>query len=588
LNLNGNLSQTALLQLNGPGLTIYSGTSLGNNQNNGFNLNEGTLRVTTASDWSTLGATGISATGANGWFRNGGGVLEIGADLNGATAGDFTNAIVTAVGANGITFYGDSGVSAFGGNRTVNFGGAGATLIWGANGFLVNVGSTNADGQYAFKLSSAYSNSTVEVQNGINLNARTRVFEVANGSAAVDARLSGNLVGGGVGGIVKNGEGTLALSGTNTYTGVTNVRTGTLQFSRQTALYNNTPANWTAANLVVNSGATVAFNVGGVNEFTTGNVTTLLTNLGGTNGSSTSGFAAGSAIGFDTTNASGSTFTVADNIANSSGIGGGAIGITKLGANTLVLTGTNTYTGNTTVSGGALQVGNAGTGTTGSGAVTVQTGSTLLGTGTVRGSTFDLQNGSTLRPGDAVSDSSYGSLTFTPTANSGGTSNLQGNIILGLSAATTTDATLGGGNEIGSAGYNSWLDGVTGAGNHDRIIFNNPTTGTGYNLNFLTTTGSLQINGNDFTPSFGQVFNLLDWSNLVTTNFSGFSYNTGYLIGNGDEGSDLDLPDLSAVGLVWDFSRFTISGNIAIVPEPSRALLMFVGLCGLLLRRRRR
>lgn len=587
LNLNGNLSQTALLQLNGPGLTIYSGTSLGNNQNNGFNLNEGTLRVTTASDWSTLGATGISATATNGWFRNSGGVFEIGADLNGATAGDFTNAIVTAVGANGITFYGDSGVSAFGGNRTVNFGGAGATLIWGTNGFLVDVGATN-DRQYAFKLSSAYSNSTVEVQNGINLNARTRVFEVANGSAAVDARLSGNLVGGGVGGIVKNGEGTLALSGTNTYTGVTNVRTGTLQFSRQTALYNNTPANWTAANLVVNSGATVAFNVGGVNEFTTGNVTTLLTNLGGTNGSSTSGFAAGSAIGFDTTNASGSTFTVADNIANSSGIGGGAIGITKLGANTLVLTGTNTYTGNTTVSGGALQVGNAGTGTTGSGAVTVQTGSTLLGTGTVRGSTFDLQNGSTLRPGDAVSDSSYGSLTFTPTANSGGTSNLQGNIILGLSAATTTDATLGGGNEIGSAGYNSWLDGVTGAGNHDQIIFNNPTTGTGYNLNFLTTTGSLQINGNDFTPSFGQVFNLLDWSNLVTTNFSGFSYNTGYLIGNGDEGSDLDLPDLSAVGLVWDFSRFTISGNIAIVPEPSRALLMFVGLCGLLLRRRRR
>ncbi len=586
LNLNGNLSQAATLQLNGPGLTIYSGTALGNNQVNGINLSEGTLRITTASDWSTLGATGISATAANGWFRNGGGVLEIGADLNGATAGDFTNPIATAAGANGIAFYGDSGVSAFGGNRVVNFGGAGATLLWGVNGFLVNAGTASGDGQYAFKLSSAYSNATVEVQNGINLNARTRVFDVANGTAAVDARLSGNVIGGGVGGIVKNGAGTLALSGTNSYTGVTTINAGTLQFSRQTALYNNNTASWTAANVVVRSGATAAFNVGGTGEFTAGNVTALLTNLGGANGTSTTGFAAGSAIGFDTTNASSGTFTVGDNIANSTGAGGGSIGVSKLGANTLVLTGANTYTGATTVTAGTLQVGSAGVGQTGSGALVVQAGGTVTGTGAIRGNTFDLQAGGSLRPGDGVANSSHGTLAFTPATASGSTSNLQGNIILGIGGATLTDVTFGG-NEIGSANYNTWLDGITGVGTHDQILFNNPTAGTGYNLNFLTTTGSLQVAGSDFTPTIGQVFNLLDWSNLVNPDFSGFSYNTGYLIGNGDEGVDLDLPDLSAVGLLWDFSRFTISGNIAIVPEPSRFVLLLVGLLCLLHRRQR-
>ena len=45
---------------------------------------------------------------------------------------------------------------------------------------------------------------------------------------------------------------------------------------------------------------------------------------------------------------------------------------------------------------GALQIGNAGVGQTGSGAVTVASGGTILGTGTVRGNTFDLQSGSIL------------------------------------------------------------------------------------------------------------------------------------------------------------------------------------------------
>jgi autotransporter-associated beta strand protein len=68
--------------------------------------------------------------------------------------------------------------------------------------------------------------------------------------------------------IEKIGAGTSTLTGVNTYRGTTTISAGTLQFGRQASLYNNTVGNWTDTNLIVNSGATAAFNVGGAGEFT--------------------------------------------------------------------------------------------------------------------------------------------------------------------------------------------------------------------------------------------------------------------------------------------------------------------------------
>jgi fibronectin-binding autotransporter adhesin len=152
-------------------------------------------------------------------------------------------------------------------------------------------------------------------------------------------------------------NGTLVLSGTNSYTGLTRVNSGnTLRFATQNSLYSNTEASWTAENLNVKSGATLAFNVGGAGEFDTGNVTTLLTNLGTSSGP-TNGMNSGAVLGFDTTNASGGTFTIADTITNITGAAGSNRNIAKLGAGTLVLSGPNTYTGTTTVSAGTLSAG---------------------------------------------------------------------------------------------------------------------------------------------------------------------------------------------------------------------------------------
>jgi autotransporter-associated beta strand protein len=258
-------------------------------------------------------------------------------------------------------------------------------------------------------------------------------------------------------------------------------------------------------------------------------------------------------------------------------------GSTILGSNS------NAYTGTTTVSGGSLQVGSSGTGKTGTGAVSVQNGSTILGTGVVQGTTFTAQNGSKIYGGDSTAASSHGTLTFTPVSASASTHSLQGSIILGISGATATNATFDG-HAIGSGDYNALVDAVTGVGSHDRLVFNNPTSGSGYTLDFLTTTGKLEVVGSSFTPQKGQIFNLLDWGNLVTTNnFTGFTFNSGYLTGNGDEGTDLDLPNLDSgvSGLYWDVSRFTASGNIVVVPEPSRVLLLLTGLVAMVPRRRR-
>jgi autotransporter-associated beta strand protein len=165
-----------------------------------------------------------------------------------------------------------------------------------------------------------------------------------------------------VSGIISDGSGTLnvrkinpgriVFSGANTYTGTTTVAAGTLQLAKQTSLYNNTEASWTKTNITVSSGGTLALNVGGTGQFTTGNVTTLLTNLG--TSITNNGLLSGSFVGIDTTNAVGGTFTIADNIANSTGTGAGAVGLTKLGTNTLVVSGNNTNTGITTINGGTL------------------------------------------------------------------------------------------------------------------------------------------------------------------------------------------------------------------------------------------
>lgn len=211
----------------GTGFTDYAGTITSTAGSGGFEIGGGIVRLSKAQTMPTTTP----------FYVSGGGVLEIGADLNGVGAGDFT-ATVGATGSN-LRFFGDSGISAAGADRVVNFGGAGAALTWGSTGFLTNVDGTT-DGGSTLKLSSAKSDAKLTIQNGIALGTNTsRVIAVANGGAPTDATLSGVLSGTGAT-LTKQGAGTLELSAANTYSGATIISAGTLALGSTGSLASTT------------------------------------------------------------------------------------------------------------------------------------------------------------------------------------------------------------------------------------------------------------------------------------------------------------------------------------------------------------
>ncbi len=172
-------------------------------------IEAGVLRITGSSSNNLSGGFVTNDTGDDvGSLIFNGGVLEIGRSSN------FTRSVGT--GEEQVQWTGDGGFSAFGGDRTVNLSGGGVT--WDSGSFV-------PDGN-ALLLSSDYADSTIDFQNDINFGGDQREVRVANGSAAVDGELSGDLSNGG---LVKTGEGTLDLTGSNNYSGDTEIQGGALR-----------------------------------------------------------------------------------------------------------------------------------------------------------------------------------------------------------------------------------------------------------------------------------------------------------------------------------------------------------------------
>ena len=156
---------------------------------------------------------------------------------------------------------------------------------------------------------------------------------------AASLTFNGNISG--LGSVEKDGDGTLTLSGSNGYACGITISGGTLEATTPAAL----PAY---ASVHVNSGATLAIAVGGVNDWNCNSGTDDIANLlaGAT-------FDTGSSLGIDTTDGD---FTYAGNLGGP-GQSPLSLGLVKLGQNTLTLTGANDYQGGTTITDGTLRLG---------------------------------------------------------------------------------------------------------------------------------------------------------------------------------------------------------------------------------------
>ncbi|MCW1922485.1 autotransporter-associated beta strand repeat-containing protein [Luteolibacter arcticus] len=285
--------------------------------------------------------------------------------------------------------------------------GAGAVTVNSGGNLRIFTASTGNAQSYANNIN--LNDATLTSEDGvvtyggtITLSGTNTITAVYADKNAIFSNATNSITG--AGNLVTNGT-SVILSGVNTYTGTTRAASGNLQFAKQTAFYNNTPASWTATNLTVNSGATATFNVGGAGEFTSANLDAIKTL-----GTTTSGFLKGSNLGINTTNAGGS-FTYASPIANPNG-GINALGVSKRGTGTLVLSGTNTHTGTTGVVQGVLEI--SGSLVAGS-ALSTAGGTTLriTGTGSLGGGshTSAIANAGTLQHASSSNQSFAGAIS---------------------------------------------------------------------------------------------------------------------------------------------------------------------------------
>jgi autotransporter-associated beta strand protein len=314
-----------------------------------------------------------------------------------------------------------------------------------SSAFLVTTGA------YAFTLGTTPGDGTGNIS--IANNTRLDLYNTASGSATNAFILNGNISG--AGSISDNATATtfVQLNGNNSYSGGTNIATGTYLAGSDTAFGTGTiyfsstggiQSNGAVAHTINNNlflGATPTFGGTGALNFTGG------VNL---NGSAT----------VNVTNTAATTF--------SGVVSNGALTKTGIGLLALNSSTGNTYTGGTVLgtTAGTLNVNNSSGSGTGAGTVSIGTNSTLSGNFTISGAT---SIAGTLSPGNSV-----------------GTANFSSSLSLASTAAVTL--------ELGSAVSS------------DKI-----------NVGGLLTLGSstwniVTIGG--YTAALGATFDLVDWSSL--------------------------------------------------------------------------
>ena len=389
-------------------------------------------------------------------------------------------------------------------------------LVKNGDGTLILTGG-NTYGGGTTVTAGTLQGSTGSLQGAIQNNAVVNFYQLASGTY-------GDIMSG-RGSLSKQGNGTLTLSGTNSYSGGTTVSEGTLQ-GNTTSLQGSITNN---QNVIFDQGSagTYAGNMSGAGNLTKNGSGTLT--LSGTNSYSGGTTVAAGKLEGDTGSLQGPITNNTSVIFNQgstgtyAGVMEGAGDLVKNGGGTVILTGGNTYTGGTTVSAGTLQ-GNTGSlqgdiqnsaavtfnqvasGTygdimSGSGSLSKQGGGTLILTGantygggttvtdgTLEGNTGSLQGD--IQNNSAVTFNQVASGTYEDIISGSGSLSKQGGGILVLTGANT----YGGGTTVSEGALQGSTTSLQGPITNDAsVIFDQESAGT-YAGN-MSGAGNLTKNG---------------------------------------------------------------------------------------------
>jgi autotransporter-associated beta strand protein len=424
---------------------VGSGRTLTVSQN--YIINNGGFLLTIdgsgSTTWSAINQTTATLTGAGGLTKNGSGRFSFAGNNTGYSGTTTLNGGVTTV--TGVGSIGSGNLTLNGGvyeeywtadfTRTLGSDPGKVQILGGESGFSEN-GSTGMNlilnNSAAFEVvwdsaffspstlvlqaPSAQNSSSLNFQNKVDLNGATRTVKTSKttGSGAGSATMSGVIrTSSGTAGLTKTGDGTLVLSGANTFNGQLTVENGTLSIGS----INNVSAN----GVLGNSALSVLLGASGQ--------TGALRYTGGT-ASSTKPFtlATSGAGAFDISTAA-TILTLSGNI-------DGSGDLAKNGTGTLTLSGNNNYGGITTVNAGTLAIAKQASLASNTAAnLNVKNGATLA---------LNVDSAGTAGFDSTALNTLLGNISVANTAAQG----LQGGAILAFDTATASGATFTQGNAI--------------------------------------------------------------------------------------------------------------------------------------------
>ncbi|EOJ0730121.1 autotransporter-associated beta strand repeat-containing protein [Salmonella enterica subsp. enterica serovar Kentucky] len=500
----GDITDNAVLELNtggdfdnaisGSGQVVKSGdetlTLSGSNTYTGGTIISG----------GTLVATNVEALGTGDVTDN--------ATLELNTGGDFDNAI------------GGTGSVVKSGDKTLTLSGANSYT----GGTTISGGTLVASNVEALGSGDVTDNATLELNTG---------GDFAN-----------NI--GGTGSVVKSGDKTLTLSGTNSYTGGTTISGGTLVANNVEALGTGDVTN--NATLELNTGGDFDNAISGSGQVVKSGDKTLT--LSGANSYSGATTISGGTLVATNVDALGSGDVTDDATLelNTGGTFDNAIGgsgnVVKSGADTLTLSGSNSYTGGTTISGGTLVASNVealGTGdVTNNATLELNTGGDFInnigGTGRVEKSgddTLTLSGSNTYTGGTLIN----GGTLVASNVEALGTGDVTDNATLALNTGGTFDNAISGSGQVVKSGdetltlsgTNSYTGGTTISGG-TLVATNVEALGSGD----VTDDATLELNtGGTFDNAISGSGQVVKSGDKMLTLSGANSYSGGTLISDG-------------------------------------------------------